>query len=136
MTHSSLAGEPLSARSIGIVGGGQLAWMLAREARKLGVELHVQTPDPTDPATREASSVVVGNLDDPESIRALARRVERISFENEWVPLDVLRPLEGEGISFLPDLTSSEIFFAGSFLPGVFFRSIVRCDSCTVTGPR
>ena len=108
MTHSSLAGEPLSARSIGIVGGGQLAWMLAREARKLGVELHVQTPDPTDPATREASSVVLGNLDDPESIRALARRVERISFENEWVPLDVLRPLEGEGMSFLPDLTSIE----------------------------
>jgi 5-(carboxyamino)imidazole ribonucleotide synthase len=82
--------------------------MLAREARKLGVELHVQTPDPTDPATREASSVVVGALDDPESMRALARRVERISFENEWVPLDVLRPLEGEGMSFLPDLTSLE----------------------------
>ena len=31
MTHSSLAGEPAPARSIGIVGGGQLAWMLARE---------------------------------------------------------------------------------------------------------
>ncbi len=106
MTHSSLAGEPRPVRAIGIVGGGQLAWMLAREARKLGVELHVQTPDPSDPATGEASSVVVANLDDGEAIRALARRVERISFENEWVPLDVLGPLERDGIPFLPDLTS------------------------------
>jgi 5-(carboxyamino)imidazole ribonucleotide synthase len=108
VTHSSLAGEPRPARSIGIVGGGQLAWMLAREARKLGVELHVLTPDPSDPATREASSVVVASLDDEEAIRALARRVQRISFENEWVPLDVLGPLEREGIPFLPDLTSLE----------------------------
>ncbi|MFI0403306.1 MAG: hypothetical protein ACH34U_10395, partial [Cyanobium sp.] len=49
-----------SSASIGIVGGGQLAWMLAREAKKLGVELHVQTPDPEDPAAQEASSVVIG----------------------------------------------------------------------------
>ncbi|MEB3318620.1 MAG: 5-(carboxyamino)imidazole ribonucleotide synthase [Cyanobacteriota bacterium] len=106
MTHPSLAEEPRPRRAIGIVGGGQLAWMLAREAHKLGVELHVQTPDATDPATGEAASVVVANLDDGEAIRALARRVERISFENEWVPLDVLGPLERDGIPFLPDLTS------------------------------
>jgi 5-(carboxyamino)imidazole ribonucleotide synthase len=92
--------------SIGIVGGGQLAWMLAREAQKLGVELHVQTPDPLDPATRAASSVVLGRLDDVEVTRALAERAQRISFENEWVPLGELEQLEREGISFLPTLSS------------------------------
>lgn len=106
MTHSSLAGEPDSARSIGIVGGGQLAWMLAREARHLGVALHVQTPDPADPAAREAASVVVAPLEDGEATRALARRAERITFENEWVPLAALEPLEREGIAFLPDLAA------------------------------
>ncbi|MFN9547993.1 MAG: 5-(carboxyamino)imidazole ribonucleotide synthase [Cyanobacteriota bacterium] len=108
MTHSSLAGEPAPARSIGIVGGGQLAWMLAREARKLGIELHVQTPDPGDPATRAASSVVLADLDDETATRVLARRAERISFENEWVQLESLATLAREGIVFFPDVVSLE----------------------------
>ncbi|MEB3259850.1 MAG: 5-(carboxyamino)imidazole ribonucleotide synthase [Cyanobacteriota bacterium] len=80
--------------------------MLAREARQLGVELHVQTPDPADPAAREAASVVVGPLEDAATTRLLAQRAERVSFENEWVPLDLLRPLERQGIVFLPDLAA------------------------------
>jgi 5-(carboxyamino)imidazole ribonucleotide synthase len=92
--------------SIGIVGGGQLAWMLAREAKKLGVELHVQTPDPHDPATREASSVVLAPLDDVAATRSLAQRAGLISFENEWVPIAELAALEQEGIPFLPALAS------------------------------
>ena len=80
--------------------------MLAKEAKKLGVELHVQTPDPLDPATRAASSVVLASLDDVEATRALAKRAQRISFENEWVPLAELEQLEREGIPFLPTLSS------------------------------
>lgn len=80
--------------------------MLAREAQKLGVELHVQTPDPLDPATRAASSVVIASLDDVSATRALAQRAETISFENEWVPLKELEPLEREGILFRPALSS------------------------------
>ncbi len=106
MIPSPYADASPPARSIGIVGGGQLAWMLALEARKLGVDLHVQTPDPADPAVSEAASVVVASLDDGEATRILAKRAERISFENEWVPLDVLGPLEKEGIPFLPDLAA------------------------------
>jgi 5-(carboxyamino)imidazole ribonucleotide synthase len=104
--HPFPAGGPRSASSIGIVGGGQLAWMLAREARQLGVELHVQTPDPADPAAREAASVVLGPLEDEATTRLLAQRAERVSFENEWVPLEILRSLEREGIIFLPDLAA------------------------------
>lgn len=106
MTQPFPLGELGPVRSIGIVGGGQLAWMLAREARKLGVELHVQTPDPQDPAVREATSLVVGALDDAEATRALARVAERISFENEWASLAALEPLARDGIPFLPELHS------------------------------
>ncbi|MEB3157135.1 MAG: 5-(carboxyamino)imidazole ribonucleotide synthase [Cyanobacteriota bacterium] len=106
MIHPSPASEPRSAPSIGIVGGGQLAWMLAREARQLGVELHVLTPGPADPAAQDASSVVVGPVEDEAAMRLLAQRAGRISFENEWVPVDVLGPLEREGILFLPDLAA------------------------------
>jgi 5-(carboxyamino)imidazole ribonucleotide synthase len=36
----------------------------------------------------------------------LAERAQRISFEHEWVPLDVLGPLEEEGILFVPHLAA------------------------------
>jgi len=67
---------------IGVVGGGQLALMLAEAARPLGVELHVQTPKADDPATRLATSTVLAPLDDPEGTRTLAARSDAISFEN------------------------------------------------------
>jgi len=89
---------------IGIVGGGQLALMLAQAARQADVELHVQTPQLDDPATRVASSVVLAPLDDLGATRELARRTDAISFENEWVDLDALKLLEAEGVQFVPKL--------------------------------
>ncbi len=96
--------EPAAIDSIGIVGGGQLAWMLAQAARDLGIALHVQTPGTDDPATREAASVVLAAVDDVGATRDLASRCHAISFENEWFPLEALRALEGPGLQFLPSL--------------------------------
>ena len=93
-----------AAPSIGIVGGGQLAWMLAEAARRRGVELHVQTPGPNDPAVNLATSVVQADVRDVAATRDLATRCSAVSFENEWVDLDGLAPLAAEGVCFLPDL--------------------------------
>ncbi len=93
-----------SSGGIGVVGGGQLAWMLAGAAGQEGVPLHVQTPSPDDPAVRLASSVVQAPLDDVAATRELARRAGVISFENEWLDLDALAVLEGEGVHFVPSL--------------------------------
>ena len=35
---------------VGVIGGGQLAWMMADGAKALNVELCVQTPNADDPA--------------------------------------------------------------------------------------
>jgi 5-(carboxyamino)imidazole ribonucleotide synthase len=78
--------------------------MLAEAAADLGIDLHIQTPNPDDPAASLAASVVVAPLDDIDATRRLAARCEAISFENEWIPLDALEPLRAEGIRFLPDL--------------------------------
>ena len=52
-------GDPAAiGKAIGIVGGGQLAWMLAESARRHNVPLHVQTPGAQDPAVAIATSVV------------------------------------------------------------------------------
>jgi 5-(carboxyamino)imidazole ribonucleotide synthase len=90
--------------SIGIVGGGQLAWMLAEAARARGVALHVQTPSPQDPAVALAASVVQADVRDASATRELASRCSAISFENEWIDLDGLAPLEAEGVQFVPSL--------------------------------
>ena len=35
-------------KRIGVIGGGQLAWMMASAAPELGIELVIQTPDRED----------------------------------------------------------------------------------------
>lgn len=90
--------------SIGVVGGGQLALMLAQEAPGLGLLLHLQAASASDPAVALASSVVLGGPDDVEATAALARRCQVITFENEWVPLEALQGLRQSGVRFLPDL--------------------------------
>ena len=90
--------------SIGVVGGGQLALMLAQEAPGLGLQLHLQAASASDPAVALASSVVLGGPDDVEATAALARRCQVITFENEWVPLEALQGLRQGGVRFLPDL--------------------------------
>ncbi|MGB5136357.1 MAG: 5-(carboxyamino)imidazole ribonucleotide synthase [Prochlorococcaceae cyanobacterium] len=93
---------------IGVVGGGQLAWMLAAAARELKVPLLVQTPGSDDPAARLASAVISAGVRDAEGTRRLAERCSAITFENEWVDLAGLAPLAQRGVTFLPSLTALE----------------------------
>lgn len=92
--------------AVGIVGGGQLARMLAAAAAELNTPLVVQTPHGDDPAVILASDSILARLDDLEATRELARRCRAISFENEWIDLERLAALEAEGVCFLPDLQS------------------------------
>lgn len=45
-------------KRVGVIGGGQLAAMMAEPAQALGVELVVQTPSPNDPAVAIAASTL------------------------------------------------------------------------------
>jgi len=98
------AEAPAIGASIGIVGGGQLAWMLAEAAQRRGVPLVVQTPSPQDPAVALASGVVQADVRDAEATRRLADQCQAISFENEWLDLEALEPLAADGVRFVPDL--------------------------------
>jgi len=91
---------------IGIVGGGQLALMLAEAAQEQGVPLHLQTPSGADPAVGLATSVLQAQIGDASATLELSRRCGAISFENEWVDLDALAPLAEAGVVFLPSLES------------------------------
>ena len=110
LTHlvTQTPSEPSGSAAIGVVGGGQLAWMLADAAAELGIAVHVQTPGEADPATRNASSVVQSDLRDVAATAELARRSRAITFENEWLDLEALAPLAAAGVCFLPSLQALE----------------------------
>lgn len=95
---------PTQVQRVGIIGGGQLAWMMAEAAQKLGIDLIVQTPHPTDPAVTIARESIFAPVADAEATAALAQRCDVITFENEFVDLPKLNRLAQEGVIFRPGL--------------------------------
>jgi 5-(carboxyamino)imidazole ribonucleotide synthase len=91
---------------VGVVGGGQLAWMMGAAASRLGIELVVQTPHANDPAISVAADSILAAIDDVNATAELATRCDAITFENEFVDLDGLRTLERQGVLFQPSLSS------------------------------
>jgi 5-(carboxyamino)imidazole ribonucleotide synthase len=91
-------------KRVGVIGGGQLAWMMGSAAEKLGIELVVQTPNANDPAVAIASSTIFAAIDDAGATATLANHCDVITFENEFVNLEALSTLEEQGICFRPGL--------------------------------
>ena len=91
---------------IGVVGGGQLARMLVQAAAQRDVPIAVQTPDPADPAAGLASRLVAADPRDVAGTRELVVGCDGITFENEWVNIDALLPLEQQGVRFQPSLAA------------------------------
>ncbi len=90
-------------KRIGVIGGGQLAWMMASAAQELGLKLAIQTPDATDVAVSLAEEVVFAAVDDVAATKLLATKCDVITFENEFVDLAELGKLDAV---FLPPLAA------------------------------
>jgi 5-(carboxyamino)imidazole ribonucleotide synthase len=99
---------PTPFTTVGVIGGGQLAWMLAAAAQDLGMPLIVQTPHAQDPAVSLAQSTILAPLDDLSATTALAQQCQVITFENEFVDLAGLAKLQAQGVCFRPSLSSLE----------------------------
>ncbi|MBD2142132.1 5-(carboxyamino)imidazole ribonucleotide synthase [Anabaena sp. FACHB-1250] len=91
---------------LGIIGGGQLAWMMGDAANKLGVELIVQTPSQNDPAVSIAQDSILAAVDEAAATEILATKCDIITFENEFVNLTALSLLEKNGVCFRPNLAA------------------------------
>jgi 5-(carboxyamino)imidazole ribonucleotide synthase len=96
----------MTAKKIGVIGGGQLAWMMGSIASDLGLELIVQTPSIKDPAISRTSNFVLGAIADEQATAKLATLSEVITFENEFIDLNALQALAQQGIIFRPGLDS------------------------------
>ena len=96
------------ARTIGVIGGGQLARMMIVPAIELGLEIKVLAETEGSPAHLAATQV--GDYKDLETVRKFAKTVDVITFDHEHVPLQVLETLESEGVRFEP--SSNALRFA------------------------
>lgn len=96
---------------IGVLGGGQLAWMLTAAAQPLDLDLIIQTPNLSDPALRNvqrhiSEQAVLAPVADAVATAKLAQKCQVITFENEFVDLQALGELAQQGVCFRPSLTS------------------------------
>lgn len=83
--------------TLGIIGGGQLALMLAGTAARLGWRTIVLDESGECPASRSVAEVVTGAWSDEVTLAEFASKADLITLENEFVDAAVLARLAGNG---------------------------------------
>lgn len=88
--------------TIGVIGGGQLARMLAPAAEALGVRFAVLAETADSPAAQVIHDVVVGDYTDFATLKAFAETVDVLTFDHEHVPPEHLEALVAAGHAVRP----------------------------------
>ncbi len=94
--------SPVTAPVVAVVGGGQLARMMAPPATALGLHLRVLVEDPTSSAAQVVVDAPVGAASDEVAIERLVVGADALTFEHEHVPNALLDRLEAAGTSVQP----------------------------------
>ena len=81
----------LNKKIVGILGGGQLARMLAMKARQMGLYTIVLSEKISDPAVRVANRWIKGNINSAKDIRKVIKLSDVITFESEFISADLLQ---------------------------------------------
>lgn len=90
MSHAPVA----PGGTIGILGGGQLARMIALAAAPLGLKVHVFAPEAELPAAHVAAEVTRAGYEDAAALARFAAAVDVVTCEFENVPAATLAVLE------------------------------------------
>ena len=95
-------------KTIGILGGGQLARMLAIAAADLGFKINIYCPDRDCPASQVANNIVFGGYDDEEKLIDFAKNVDVLTYEFENIGTNALQELE-KIVAIRPSLKALQI---------------------------
>jgi 5-(carboxyamino)imidazole ribonucleotide synthase len=85
-----------------VVGGGQLARMLAEPAAAMGIPLRLLAEAPGVSAAQVIPDHTVGDYTDLETLQALVAGCRVVTFDHEHVPTDHLHALETAGTAVRP----------------------------------
>ena len=77
--------------TLGILGGGQLGRMSALAAARLGIKVHIYTPEEGSPAGQVAAMTFTGEFDDKKKLKKFAESVDIVSYEFENIPVETAR---------------------------------------------
>lgn len=97
----------MSSKKIGILGGGQLARMLAGQAKALNVKVYVLSGSKKDPAARVTSYWQKGDVKSLVSLSSFIKKIDILTFESEFVLADKIKKAikkTGKRISISPSL--------------------------------
>jgi 5-(carboxyamino)imidazole ribonucleotide synthase len=98
-----------SGHRVGIVGGGQLAVMMADAADDLGLEITSLAQVTDDPIFSFGRQGFVGDALAVDDLRRLAEQSDVLTFDHELVDYRVLAQLETEGVIVRPGSTTMAI---------------------------
>jgi 5-(carboxyamino)imidazole ribonucleotide synthase len=87
---------------VAIVGGGQLARMMAEPAAALGIPLRLLAEAPGVSAAQVIPDHTVGDHTDLATLQALVKGCAVVTFDHEHVPTDHLHALENDGVRVRP----------------------------------
>jgi len=94
---------------VGILGGGQLARMLALSAHALGLEPIVFCLNENEPAAQAVSKKVLGAISDEAALKTFFQNVDVVIFENEHVDCNQVRNAAKDlAVTFVPELNVLE----------------------------
>ncbi|HNA37571.1 MAG TPA: 5-(carboxyamino)imidazole ribonucleotide synthase, partial [Microthrixaceae bacterium] len=91
---------------VGVIGGGQLARMLAEAASPLGVHLRVLASPSDEGAAAVVADTVLGDHSDAATLDAFADSVDVITFDHENVDHGLLSALEARGVAVRPSVAT------------------------------
>ncbi|KRE16936.1 phosphoribosylaminoimidazole carboxylase [Bosea sp. Root381] len=117
---------------LGIIGGGQLARMIALAASDLGIRSHIFAPEPENPAFDVAAAYTVGAYEDEAALARFAEAVDLVTYEFENVPaataafLSQRKPLHpgARALAVTQDRLSEKAFVADLGLAVAPFRAV------------
>ncbi|MCH2534215.1 MAG: 5-(carboxyamino)imidazole ribonucleotide synthase [Bdellovibrionales bacterium] len=78
-------------KTIGILGGGQLARMMALKGHNLGLNIHILSPTPKDPAAQVTSQWHKGELNSVKDLKSLYYFADIVTFESEFLDPVILK---------------------------------------------
>jgi len=98
----TIMSKKLPLARLGVVGGGQLARMLAPACNNHDVQMIILDPYYNSPAGKVAFDQIEGELDDPAALQLLCERSDIVTFDLENVGTDILVALADQGIEIVP----------------------------------
>lgn len=125
-------------KTLGILGGGQLARMMILKAHQLGLDVHVLSPNKLDPAAQVTQSWHKGDPNSVKDLKDFYHFVDVVTFESEFLDPVVLKKsqqkfktefsLSPSLLSNLQDRLSQKSLFDKHNLPTASYYAASRTE--------